>query len=265
MHFAHHHYPGFSVLVFVMAIGAGCSATDFDADGFFLFEGPSTSVATIDIDATMSARATESAMTRIVVELDEDGVLLGNDLFLSGGERLEATFGAQTQTLARDPASTDIEYFADFNSSSSVDPIQVRFFRRDGSIVDSPFVFLRPDFTVTSPSTGQAADFMDVLSLEWTPAEPAEIMDVRLRLLCMTLDGGSRLRNVFQNFTDDGSASYDLSLFPEATDPLIDQSIDCILEIEFTRETLSSVAPPFGDGSFFTVQSRTIENIVVSF
>ncbi len=261
MHLTHDHYPVLAVLALAMTIGSGCNGDDFELN---LFEGPSTGVATIDMDATMSALATESAMTRVVVSLHEDE-FFGDDLFLSGGERLEATFGGQIQTLARDRASSDFEYFADFPSSSSVDPIQVRLFRADSSIVDSPIVFLRPDFSVTSPLTGQAADFMDVLLLEWTPAEPGENMSVRLELTCMDLNGGITLRNVYQSFDDDGSASYDLSLFPEATDPIIDQAIDCMLDIEFTRVTVNSVAPPFGDGEFRTTQSRTIEDIVVNF
>jgi len=244
-----------------MAIGSGCTDSDFGTE---LFTGPTTAVATGDIDATMTARATESAMTRVVVSLDEDE-FLGNDLYLAGGERLEATFDGQTLTLARDPLARDIEYFSVFSSSSSVDPIQVRFFRADGTIVGAPDVFLRPDFSVRSPVRGQTATFMDTLLLEWAPAEASANMSVRLELTCRMLDGTIAIRNVHPIYADDGSASYDLSLFPEATDPLIDRTADCMLEVEFTRVAVTSVAPPFGDGDFRTTQSRLIEDILVRF
>ena len=107
---------------------------------------------------------------------------------------------------------------------------------------------------------------MDDLLLEWTPAEPGARMQDRLTLACTNIDGVATLRNVFaRSSDDDGSALYDLSLLPEATDPMIDQAIDCMLDVEFARVNFSSIAPPFASGDFSTTQSRTIEGIIVSF
>lgn len=250
-----------ATLALPLTVANGCLDDDFELR---LFESPSTSVATADMRATMSARATDSGTTRVVVSLDEDE-FLGDDLYLAGGERLEASFDGATRTLALDPVSTDFDYFADFTSISSIEPIRVRFFRADRSIVDAPDVFLRPDFAVTAPRDGEMTTFLDMLPLEWMPAEPGEDMRVRLELTCRLLNGETAIRIAHTTFDDDGAASYDLSLLTEATDPLIDRTDDCIIDLEFMRVRVNSVAPPFGDGDFRTTQSRTIEDVVVRF
>ena len=125
--------------------------------------------------------------------------------------------------------------------------------------------FLRPEFDVTMPMDDDVVDFTTVLPLEWAPPDPGRLMNVRLELACATFAGPTRIRNAQRSFDDDGAASYDLALFPEATDPAIDPSIPCRLDLEFTRVDTTPLAPPFGDGQFRTTQSRTVEGVVVEF
>ena len=264
MSFEDRNYLILALLLIATVVGSGCNLdNDFDID----LSRPvrSTKVATTDMDAKIDALATESGTTRVSVFLDEDR-LFGNVIVLASSERLEASLGGSTQTLKRNKKSTEAEYFTIFDTTASVAPVQVRFFRADGTIVDPPVVFLRPEFTVSSPVPGQATNFMDDLLLEWTPAEPGAGMRVQLTLACTNIDGEATIRTVFTGLSDDdGSALYDLSRFPEATDPMIDQAIDCVLDVEFERINFSSIAPPFASGDFSAQQSRTIEGIIVSF
>jgi hypothetical protein len=262
--FEDRNYPILALLLISTVVGSGCNLdNDFDLD----LSNPvrSTKVATTDMDARIFALATESGTTRVSVFLEEDR-FFGDIIVLAGSERLEASLGGSTQTLKRNKKSTEAEYFTIFDTTTSVAPVQVRFFRADGTIVDPPVVFLRPDFTVSSPVPGQATTFMDDLLLEWTPEESGASMRVQLTLACTNIDGVATMRTVFAGPSDDdGSALYDLSRFPEATDPMIDQAIDCMLDVEFERINFSSLAPPFASGEFSTKQSRTIEGIIVSF
>jgi hypothetical protein len=225
----------------------------------------SPSVATEDIDASMTASASEPGMTHVRVALERDDSFSVMSIELAKGERLEATFDGLTQTLIRDASAFDAEYITDFATASAAGPVQIRFFRSNGSIVDDSVVTLRPEFTVTSPTPGQSATFTSDLLLEWTPAQLRDVMRVWLSVSCATTMGKTTFRSFFIQVEDDGSELYDLSQIPEATDPMIDRSIDCTLNLDFQRLRSRIIAPPFEAGSEIrSKQSRGIQDITIS-
>jgi hypothetical protein len=125
---------------------------------------------------------------------------------------------------------------------------------------------LRREFTVTSPTPGQVFGFQDDLRLEWTPADASNVMRIWLTLSCASLTGGTRGGSRFLQVLDNGALNYDLGLLPEATDPAVDTSQDCTLNLRFMREAERRIAPPFAPGSRIdSSQTRVINDLIVTF
>lgn len=251
------HCSRFTLLLISMVLANGCD------DGG---QTDSTKIETQDIDANFSVTSGQPGETVVGASLETDRGFSVEAVALAGRESLVAKFDGYSRALVLDPTAPDPRYSTVFHTAAASGPVQIVFHRAHGSTISDPVVILRPEFTVAEPRTGEFYRFGDDLPLEWAPAQPGDVMKIWLRLRCTTLSGGTAGRSFFLQVEDDGSNSYDLGLFPEATDPTIDQSIDCVLSVDFQRIRSSDIAPPFAAGSSMTAtQTRTVDDILIGF
>jgi hypothetical protein len=198
---------------------------------------------------------------RIVVEAElehEDSLERIYDVELSTDDEIDVTLpNGQKGALKR---AKGRRYRARFDTSPSEGQVRIHF--RDEHVD----VDLRPAFSVTSPTPGQVFGFQDDLNIAWTPAEPGQQIQIWIHRSCRTTAGATRDRSTYVALADDnGSYVYDLSALPEATDPTIDTSADCPLEVELRRIDSSGLFPMFGFGSVQSIQARAVENLLLTF
>jgi hypothetical protein len=179
---------------------------------------------------------------------------------LDGGDSFRATLDGKNRTLERSETSTEPYYVTSFDPSPAEGSVRVRF--RGSNFT----VTLRPEFTVTSPTAGEVLGFQDDLNLQWTPAEPGGVMQIWICRECRTTTGGARGGSFYIQVLDTGAYTYDLSLLPEATDPAVDTSQDCSLELDFLRQGFATISPPFSLGSDMqSTQRRTVQDMSITF
>jgi len=227
-----------SLTVFVFG---GC--LDFDLDGV----KNSNTLSTSEIEAEIDITATRPGHFKIVARFDSSG-LFSDGVLLNGGDQVVYIFNGRGQRLRRDNDSDPPRYLRKPDVPMAEGPIDVQFVRGNGNVF-SNMITLRPEFTVTEPSDGQLFTFADTLFLTWTPAELGEIMDLTFYVACYKTGGGTAARRFTVMEPDDGSASLDLSMLPEAMDPQLDTSRDCLMDIEYTRESTTDIDPPFDSPS----------------
>lgn len=216
---------------------------------------------TAEIDADISVFASEPG--RIVVEADvehETAFERIYDVELSTDDTIGVTTpNGQTGRLRRTKSSRGPHYRARIDTSPTEGRVRIHF-RDSHADVD-----LRPAFSVTSPTPGEVFGFQDDLSIAWTPAEPGQKMEIWIHRSCRTTTGATREGRSFQRVDDNGSYVYDLSVLPEATDPTIDTSRDCSLEVELERYESTGLSPTFGSGILRAMQIRSVENLILTF
>ncbi|MBK7949068.1 MAG: hypothetical protein IPK00_10060 [Deltaproteobacteria bacterium] len=239
-------------------IGCG-SSTSVEGDSSNTVS--SGGVATGDLEASISVVASSPDHVRVGASFERDSILFGvQDVELGGGDSVRVSLGGRSRTLQRDPDATSPYYETTFDLSPAEGPVTIRI---RGSSFTLP---LRPAFTVTSPTPGLSLGFQDHLDLEWTPADPGGVIQIWLSRSCKTLTGGTRGGSSYLQVLDDGAYSYDLGLLPEATDPAIDITQDCTLDLRFVREASASIAPPFSSFSQLgSTQMRTVGGMTISF
>lgn len=254
--------PGASVallsLFAALAIGCG-SSTSVDGDSSNTVS--SSGIATQDLEASISVFASAPDHVHIGASFVRDSILTGvDDVELGSGDSVRVSLGGQARTLKRDPDATSPHYETTFDTSPAEGLVQIRF---RGSRFTLP---LRPVFTVTSPTPGLALGFQDHLDLAWTPADPGGVIQIWLSRTCRTLTGGTRGGSSYLQVLDVGAYSYDLGLLPEATDPAIDITQDCTLDLRFIRAAATTIAPPFSSFSHLeSTQSRSVGGMTISF
>lgn len=221
----------------------------------------SAGIATEDLEADISIVASDPDHVHVGASFVRDSILTGvDDVELASGDSVRVSLGGRSRTLARDPNASSPHYETTFDLSPAEGPVQIRI---RGSSFALP---LRPAFTVTSPTPGLALGFQDHLDLEWTPPDPGGVIQIWLSRSCKTLAGGTRGGSSYLQVLDDGAYSYDPGLLPEATDPAIDITQDCTLDLRFVREASASIAPPFSSFSHLgSMQTRAVGGMTISF
>jgi hypothetical protein len=220
----------------------------------------SSGIATADLEAEITVHAHEAGRVFVAATLETETVVDVEDVELSGGDSFRATSSdGQTRKLER--GGSDLpRYRAEFVTSPAEGPFQVQF--RGSSFT----VLLRPEFSVTSPAPGDVFGFQDDLNFEWTPAQPGHVMRIWINHLCHTTTGGLFGGSFFVQVPDTGEYSYDLSLLPAATNPVVDTSQDCSLAVQLMREESTDISPPFATASEMeSSQDRLIENLTITF
>lgn len=238
----------------------GCgSGSSFDGDASQTVT--SAGIATENLEASISVLASAPDHVHVGASFVRDSILTGvDDVELASGDSVRVSLGGRSRTLARDPNATSPHYETTFDISPAEGPVQIRV---RGSSFTLP---LRPAFAVTSPTPGLALGFQDQLDLEWAPPDPGGVIQIWLSRSCKTLTGGTRGGSSYLQVLDDGAYSYDLGLLPEATDPAVDITQDCTLDLRFVREASTSIAPPFSSFSHLeSTQMRTVGGMTISF
>ena len=243
------------------SISAACTIGCGSGSGSSSSTAKTSGIATADLDAHITVSAHEPGEVVVTASLEHDTGLDIEPVALSGDDSFRATApDGDTRELARAGSSGSPRYRADFETSPAEGLVDVRFRGSDST------VRLRPEFTVTSPTRGEVFGFQDDLNFEWTPAEPGHVMRIWIRRSCRTTTGGTRGGSFFLQVPDTGDYAYDLGLLPEATDPAVDPSQDCSLEVELVREASAVIAPPFSVGSEMqSTQTRSVENLTITF
>jgi hypothetical protein len=241
----------------VHAIGCGSGGVDGgDSDSTV----SSSRFDTDELDAGIYVSASAPGRVFVGASLEYDSVFDVEPVELDGGDSFRATLDGRNRTLERSETSTEPYYVTSFDQSPAEGSVRVRF--RGSNFT----VTLRPEFTVTSPTAGQVLGFQDDLDLQWTPAEPGGVMQIWIRRECRTTTGGVRGGSFYIQVLDTGAYTFDLSLLPEATDPAVDTSQDCSLELDFRRHAYATISPPFSLGSDMqSTQRRTVQDMSITF
>jgi hypothetical protein len=218
---------------------------------------------TEEITADILVEARAPGRFDVDVEMRHSG--RGRDVVLSDGDSFLAIApDGQEETLRRrvflGGAGRPPRYGADFETSPAEGEVRVRF---RGTPLD---VDLRPEFSVTSPAPGQLFGFQDDLPITWTPAEPGATMRISIRIICSGTTVDTISSTPVHEVADTGSFDYDLSLNPLATDPRVDTSKDCSLEVRLFRDATTDISPPFSEPSALeSIQWRSVDQMHVTF
>lgn len=241
----------------VYAIGCGSGgAGGGDSDSAL----SSSRFDTDELDAGIYVSASTPGRVLVGASLEYDSIFDVEPVELDGGDSFRATLDGRTRTLELSETSAEPHYVTAFDESPAEGSVRVRFRGANFTIT------LRPEFTVTSPVPGEVLGFQDDLNLRWTPAEPGGVMQIWIRRECRTTAGGVRGGSFYLQVLDTGVYDYDLSLLPEATDPAVDTSQDCSLELDFLRQAYATISPPFSPGSDMqSTQRRTIQDMSITF
>lgn len=249
-----------ALLSLLAAYSIGCGASSGMEDGV-LQTASSNGIATEELEAYISVVSSSPRRVVVGASFEHDSILFGvEDVELGSGDSVRATMAGHNRTLQRDPTVSAPYYETIFETTPAEGSVKLRF---RGSTFTIP---LRPEFTVTSPTPGLALGFQDHLELVWTPGEPGGVMRIWIRRSCKSLTGGTRGGSFYAQVFDRGAYSYDLGLLPEATDPAVDISQDCTLDVELVRSAATNIAPPFSSFSHLeSTQTRAVRGMTISF
>ena len=250
---------------FALALTTGCFGSDGD-DVAISFESEpieSATVSTGRVDADIRVESEEPESTRVRVWLRESELFFSKPLVLSAGESLHAELRGVSQWLDPDPSSSQPDYTTRFEGLPAEGPLRVVFSRASGAVVDFA-VELRPGFEVLEPTPDAVVDADEPLLLTWDPAEPDDVMRLRLQVSCSTFEGEERGQVRRRSTLDDGFVFFDLrASFTILEDPEVEE---CELDVDFERLSETDVSPPYAvTSSMRATQARSVEGLPLRF
>lgn len=225
----------------------------------------SENIATPGIYARMNVDTLSTGSSKVTVELNVGG-LNGTNISLSANERLEASNAGTTKIMNRDTDFLDVDYEIGFDTYDVSSPFRVALFRSSGEVIDGSFVFLPPDFDISSPQTDQIFSIDDRLPIMWTANDPGQVIDLFVATRCTNNTGGTAASSQRFELPDDGFEDFDLSQLNAATDNTIDRTQTCLLDVTIERARTGTLDPEFtSGGSISSRQARSVEDLVLRF
>ncbi|MBQ4845424.1 hypothetical protein J8L98_03185 [Pseudoalteromonas sp. MMG013] len=248
------HHLKYSSLAIAIALLSACSSETTESNNV------KTEAIWSDIYVTSNGQD-----SRVIAELNVSS-RNGNNLKLTNGDKLQATVGTTVKTLEEDDGFFDIDYRAVFDVAVGDTKFVVQLNRASENKTLTNTITLPPQYQILAPQTGQLYDKDDSIEIEWTKSGAGDQFSIVFNTECTKKDGDKLTGSeVYNNVSDDGDFTINLSNVEFFNDALINTQHDCTGSLTFERRRHGQIDPAYVSGSrTYAAQQRSLDNIIIS-